>query len=71
MEEISCTLPLTVAGLNQAIARALSLRSVGFKTRLVEQTICGFPVLCVLATPPPRAETPFQRLNAELNRGKR
>jgi hypothetical protein len=52
--EVACTLPATVAGLELALSQTLMLRRTGHKTRLVERTISGFPVLTVVATPPRR-----------------
>lgn len=52
--EVMCTLPPTISGLDLAITRTLALRRAGYKTRLAERVICGFPVISVVATPPAR-----------------
>lgn len=54
MTEIHCQVPPTASGLELILINTLALRRAGFKTRLAERLICGFPVLSIVATPPAR-----------------
>lgn len=60
------------AGLTHAFNLTLSLRRNGFRTRLATRVLgrsLPFTVHTVVATPPVRPRTAFERLNANLNRG--
>jgi hypothetical protein len=52
--EVMATLPPTGSGLLLAISTTLALRRAGYKTRLAEREISGFPVISIVATPPAR-----------------
>jgi hypothetical protein len=64
----------SVEGLTHAFNLTLSLRRNGFRTRLATRVLdrsLPFTVHTVVATPPQREKTAFERLNASLNRGRR
>ena len=71
------TFAASVAGLTHAFNTTLALRRAGFRTRLATRRLFTFPTgeaglaHTVLATPRLRTRTPFELLNARLNRGHR
>lgn len=48
------TMPFTFEGLAIAYDITPGLRKAGYKTRLLETTLCGFPVYTLIAFPPKR-----------------
>ena len=55
MTEERYTFPHTEAGVLLAFEQTLSLRAGGFRTRVLEHAIRGFPVVTLIAQPPARA----------------
>lgn len=47
-------MPFNEGGLTTLFFLTKGLRRAGFKTRVVEDSICGFPVYVLLAVPRPR-----------------
>jgi hypothetical protein len=63
----------SVTGLQHAFDTTLNLRRHGYKTRLATRELhhsSVFTVHTVLATPPARVRTAFQKFNTEVNRGR-